>query len=178
MGAQLMSHSTYFEVMFNLNGRVIYCNGHFVRLTGLSLDDVLGRTWEALFVSPWAADSQIPFSDWFKRKVKIMVHESEVVSQAGERFRVRWNTIPLRHTSGTMIGVASIGEDVNEKRRLEGELLDSSVRERWPHESTDRPTAGGNADPRYIGNDVLEHAFQRDAIKTTSSNCADSKQHD
>ena len=173
-----MSHATHFEVMFNLNGRIIHCNGHFIRKTGLSLDDVLGRTWDAVFVSPWAADSQIPFSDWFKTKAKIMVHESEVFSQAGERYRVRWNTVPLRDTSGTMIGVASIGEDMSEKRRLEGELLDSSVRERWARESTDRPKASGNAHPSYIANDVFERAFQRDANKPSSSNCADNKQHD
>src|SRR5271167_4004760 len=129
MRAQLMSHATQFEVMFNLNGRVIYCNGHFIRMTGLSLDDVLGRTWEALFVSPWAADSQTLFSDWFKSKATIMVHEREVFSQSGERYRVRWNTLPLRDTSGTMIGVASAGEDMSEKRGLDGELLDSSGRE-------------------------------------------------
>jgi len=178
MGAQLMSHAKHFEVMFNLNGRIIYCNGHFICMTGLSLDDVLGRTWEALFMSPWAAGSQIPFSDWFKSKAEIAVHESEVFSQAGERYRVRWNTVPLRDTSGTMFGVVSIGEDMSEKRRLEGELLDSSVRERWARESTDRPKASGNAHPRYIGTDVFEHAFPRDANKPSSSNRADNKQHD
>jgi len=116
-----MSHATPFEVLFNLNGKITYCNGHFILMTGLSLDDVLGRTWDAVFMS-LAADSQIPFSDWFKSKAKPMVHESEVFNRAGERYRVRWNTFPLRDISGTMIGVASIGEDISEKRGLGGDL--------------------------------------------------------
>jgi len=111
----------------------------------------LGRTWDGIFLSPWAADSQIPFPAWFKSKGEVRVHESELFTQAGERYRVRWKSIPLRDTSGTTIGLASIGEDMNEKRRLEGKLLDSSVRKHWARESTDRPKSEWERSSAYIG---------------------------
>jgi PAS domain-containing protein len=34
-------------VMVNSNAQIIYCNGNFVRMTGLSLDEVMGRNWSA-----------------------------------------------------------------------------------------------------------------------------------
>jgi PAS domain S-box-containing protein len=38
-------------VMVNSNAQIIYCNGNFVRMTGLSLDEVMGRNWSDVFVS-------------------------------------------------------------------------------------------------------------------------------
>jgi PAS domain S-box-containing protein len=127
---ELMSHVNLFAVMFNPNAEIIYCNGHFVRMTGLSIDEVMGRHWDDIFVSPWSGDFPIHFSDWIKIKPAALHHESDLLTRDGERYWVRWNSIPLRDSEGTIVGVASIGEDITERRRLERALLDSSARER------------------------------------------------
>jgi PAS domain-containing protein len=41
-----------------------------------------------------------------------------LLTREGERYWVRWNSIPLRDTLGTTVGVASIGEDLTERRGL------------------------------------------------------------
>lgn len=38
-----MTNVNLFAVMFNPNADIIYCNGHFVRMTDLSLDEVSWR---------------------------------------------------------------------------------------------------------------------------------------
>jgi PAS domain S-box-containing protein len=57
-------------------------------------------------------------------------HESGLRTREGERYWIRWNSISLRDASGAIVGVASTGEDITERRRLERALLDSSARER------------------------------------------------
>jgi PAS domain S-box-containing protein len=121
-----MGHVNLFAVMFNSKAEIIYCNGHFVRMTGLSVDEVMGRNWDDIFVSPWAGDFPIRFSN-FKTRPEALHHESDLLTRDGERYWVRWNSILLRDSAGTMVGVASIGEDITERRRLERAMLDASV---------------------------------------------------
>jgi PAS domain S-box-containing protein len=119
-----------FAVMFNLSAEIIYCNGHFIFMTGLTVDEILGRGWNEIFVSPGTGDSSSPFLHWAKNKQDTAHHESGLLTQGGEHHWVRWNSIPLRDPLGTIVGLASIGEDATERRRLERALLDSSARER------------------------------------------------
>jgi PAS domain S-box-containing protein len=125
-----MSDVNLFAVMFNLSAEIIYCNGHFILMTGLAVDEVLGRGWNEIFVSPGMGDSPSPFSEWSRNKRVTSHQESSLLTQSGEHYWVRWNSIPLRDPLGTIVGVASIGEDTTERRRLERALLDSSARER------------------------------------------------
>src|ERR1035438_5015649 len=49
-------------------------------------------------------------------------HENELLTRSGERRLVRWNNTVLRSTSGEVIGTASIGEDITERKSLEEQL--------------------------------------------------------
>lgn len=127
----LMSSVNLYAVMFNLSAEIIYCNGHFLRVAGLSPDEVMGRRWNDVFASPWAGDLTGGIVERLNAKAEAALHhESELLTRAGNRYWVRWNTIALRDSSATMIGAASIGDDITERRQLERALLDSSARER------------------------------------------------
>lgn len=125
-----MSNVNLFAVMFNQQAEITYCNGHFVRMTGLALDEIMGRGWNDVFVSPDAANIPVPFPRWLIGKPEALHHESDLLTREGERYWVRWNSIPLSDSLGSVVGVASIGEDITERRRLERALLDSNARER------------------------------------------------
>jgi predicted signal transduction protein with EAL and GGDEF domain len=49
--------------------------------------------------------------------------ESEVVTRLGERRTVSWNHTLLHDVEGRVIGAASIGSDVTERRQFEQQLL-------------------------------------------------------
>ena len=125
-----MSDVNLFAVMFNLSAEIIYCNAHFILMTGFAVDEILGRGWNEIFVSPGTGDSPSPFSHWASSDRDPSHQENGLQTQGGEYHWVRWNSIPLRDPLGTIVGVASIGEDTTERRRLERALLDSSARER------------------------------------------------
>jgi len=127
---ELMSNVSLLAVMFNSRAEIIYCNGHFVQLTGLSLDEVMGHRWNDVFASPRVEELAGPLLKKTDGRAEASHHEGELSTRAGDRYWVRWNTIPLRDSSRTMIGAASIGEDITERRELERALLDCSARER------------------------------------------------
>jgi len=127
---ELMNNVKHFAVMFNSNAEIIYCNGHFLQMTGLLLDEVMGRSWTAVFSSPWASNLPISFSDWLRSQPEALHHEGDVLTRGGESYWIRWDSIPLRDAFGTIVGIVSIGEDITEHRGLQRALLDSSARER------------------------------------------------
>ncbi len=57
---ELMSDVNLFAVMFNLHAEIIYCNGHFILMTGPAVDEVMGRGWNEIFASPGMCDSPCP----------------------------------------------------------------------------------------------------------------------
>jgi PAS domain S-box-containing protein len=114
---ELVRSVNLFAVMFNSNAKLIYCNGHFVQMTGLSPDEVLGHNWNEIFVSPWEGYLPNPFGEWLNNKPEALHHEGELLTREGERYWVRWNSIPVRDTRGTIVGIASLGEDLTERRR-------------------------------------------------------------
>jgi PAS domain S-box-containing protein len=128
--SELMGNVNLFAVMINSSAEIIYCNSYFVQMTGVSVEEVMGRGWGQIFGSTWAAEFGTDFSDWLKDEPDALHHDSDLMPRAGEPYRVRWNTIPLRDPLGALVGAASIGEDITERRQLERALLDSSARER------------------------------------------------
>src|SRR6185436_5769268 len=49
-------------------------------------------------------------------------HENEILTRSGERRLIRWNNSLLRSSAGDVVGTASIGEDITE-RKLADEVL-------------------------------------------------------
>jgi len=99
-----MSDVSLFAVMFNLSGEIIYCNGHFILMTGLSVDEVMARRWNEIFMSPGTGDPPSPFSRWAKNQPDTSHQESSLLTRSGEFHWVRWNSIPLRDPPGTIVG--------------------------------------------------------------------------
>jgi PAS domain S-box-containing protein len=116
---ELMNEVNLFAVMFNQRGEIIYCNGNFLRLTGLASDEVLGRTWNEVFVSPEIVDSRTPSPDRLGSESNPSYYESDLLTRSGDRYRIRWKSISLRDPSGGMVGFAGIGEDITERKGLE-----------------------------------------------------------
>ena len=49
-------------------------------------------------------------------------HENEILTRSGERRLIRWNNSVLRSGAGDVIGTASIGEDITDRKLAEDNL--------------------------------------------------------
>jgi PAS domain S-box-containing protein len=127
---ELLNQVNLFAVMFNSKAEITYCNDYFSRVTGWSVAELIGRRWYDVFVPPWGRDLSAPFSLMFKNKQHAWNHVSDLLTSTGERHWVRWNSMNLRDRDGALVGAASIGEDISERRHVERALLDSEARER------------------------------------------------
>lgn len=118
------------SVMLDSEGRIVYCNDFLLRLTGWRRDELLGGDWFALFVPPEVGDVKAAFLQMLKGEALARHFENEILGRSGARRLIHWNNSILRSAEGEIVGTASIGEDITERKRAETALRDSERRTR------------------------------------------------
>ncbi|MFH7325159.1 PAS domain S-box protein [Desulfurivibrio sp. C05AmB] len=119
----LLGNVEMVSIMLDREARITYCNDYLLRLTGWQPGEVIGKNWFKLFVSPELADLEAPFFEaLLADSPEAWHHENEILTRAGARRVIHWNNSVLRSADGEVIGTASIGEDITERKKMETEL--------------------------------------------------------
>jgi diguanylate cyclase (GGDEF)-like protein/PAS domain S-box-containing protein len=109
-------------VMFDREGQITFCNAYLLELTGWRLDQILGRDAFEVFMRFERGDSQTRLATQLAASGDKWLQESEIFTRSGERRLVRWNNLRLRSEAGQVIGVASVGEDITDRRQAEARI--------------------------------------------------------
>jgi len=117
-------------VMLDRDGRMTYCNVYLLRLTGWTREAVIGQNWCQQFLPPESKEEmEGNFSALLANDPRAWHYEHEILTNGGARRLICWNNSVLRSASAEVIGVASIGEDITERTRLEAQLFQSQKME-------------------------------------------------
>jgi diguanylate cyclase (GGDEF)-like protein/PAS domain S-box-containing protein len=103
--------------------RVTYCNDYLLQLTGYERSDVMGQNWFERFSPPNAHDVKRVFANLLIDDPIARHHENEIMTRSGECRLIRWKNSLLRSPAGEVIGTASIGEDITDRKRAEETLM-------------------------------------------------------
>lgn len=108
------------SLMLDREARITYCNEYLLRLTGWRSEEVMGRDWFELFVAPELHHLKATlFQDILANLPQAMHDENEILTRSGGRRLIHWNSSVLRSDADDVIGVASIGEDITERKAAE-----------------------------------------------------------
>lgn len=110
------------SIMLDRKARVTYCNDYLLRLTGREREEVIGQDWFELFIPPDENRTMAAFSAILAGLSSATHHENEILTCSGDLRRIRWNNTVLRSASGEAIGVASVGDDITERKQHEDSL--------------------------------------------------------
>lgn len=117
------------SVTLDETGRVTFANDFLLELLGMERGNLLGQDWFDACLPP---DDRQTVRNYFLQLLasdSIPSHfENEIVTQRGEHRLIVWSNTTLRDPAGKVIGTASIGEDVTERKRAEAALLESESR--------------------------------------------------
>lgn len=112
------------SIMLDQEGRILYCNGYFLRLTGWLREEVIGADWFERFLPPDNADEmRNVFLTLLNDEKEVRHYTNEIITRSGERRLIQWNNSRLYSKTGDVIGVASIAEDITERAKLEKQLF-------------------------------------------------------
>ncbi|MGZ4777719.1 MAG: EAL domain-containing protein [Thermoanaerobaculia bacterium] len=111
------------SVLLDVVGTITYCNPYVLRVTGYRKAEVIGRNFFDLFL-PEERRAQLSraFLENIWRGIIAAHDEMEIVTRSGERRVILWNNTILRGPENSIVGAASIGSDVTERRTAESQL--------------------------------------------------------
>ncbi len=125
--------SPLYAVVLDTAGRITFANGRLAQAAGCRPEALLGQDWFARFIPP-ELDLRSVFNDRLRRDGFPASYENEIILPSGGRRQVLWTNTNLRGAAGEITGVASLGLDVTEARRLEQVLRESEAQLRLFYE--------------------------------------------
>jgi diguanylate cyclase (GGDEF)-like protein/PAS domain S-box-containing protein len=128
--SELLENIELASLMVDNEARITYCNAHLLRVTGWTREELLGKNAIEVLIAPQVRDE---IQDRFEELVVgegDLHREAEILTRAGERRLMRWNSTLLRNPDGKIVGIASIGEDVTEQRRAQAALARTLTHDR------------------------------------------------
>ncbi len=124
----LMENMRLIAVILDSQARITFCNDHLLKLTGWEKSEILGKNWFKIFVRDLDPAIHKIFINSFTSKSIIPNYENPIYTKSGEKLLVEWNNSLLLDEHGNVIGTASVGEDVTQKRAAELALRQTSER--------------------------------------------------
>ncbi|MBI3244295.1 MAG: PAS domain S-box protein [Chloroflexi bacterium] len=118
---EMLADLQLIAVMLDLEGRVTFCNDYLLTLTGWQRAEALGQDWFAMFVPGERGEVRQTFVAALSAGGVSAHYENPILTKSGEQRDILWNNTMLRDTAGNVIGTASIGEDITERKQAEEE---------------------------------------------------------
>jgi PAS domain S-box-containing protein len=107
------------SLMLDREARITYCNDYLLRLTGWLREEVIGEGWFERFVPPSGDSMKDIFAALLADLPSASHHESEILTRSGSRRLIQWHNTILRSAAGDVLGTASIGEDITDRKRAQ-----------------------------------------------------------
>lgn len=117
--SNMLDNVELISVMLDREGQITYCNDYLLRLTGWRREEVIGGDWFELFMPPELGDMKPAFIALLANLPETWHRENDIFTRSGERRLIRWNNSVLRSGAGSVIGSASIGEDITAQKQAE-----------------------------------------------------------
>jgi PAS domain S-box-containing protein len=135
--SDMLANVQLVSLMLDAQAKILYCNDYLLTLTGWRREEILGRDWFGLFIPAENRDVEEIFGGLLRDDPASRHHENVILTRSGKRRLVAWNNSVLRSPNGEVIGTASIGEDITERKSAEDEVrrLNANL-ERLVHERT------------------------------------------
>ncbi|MEG5055553.1 MULTISPECIES: PAS domain S-box protein [unclassified Microcoleus] len=115
----LLDNVQLIVVGLDIGGNVNYVNPFFLKLTGYTHPEVLGKNWFENFLPRSIQQSiKVVFSEVLASNYHLY-YQNAILTESGEERFIAWNNTILQDSEGNIIGIISIGEDITERQKLE-----------------------------------------------------------
>ena len=114
------------------DGKIIFANNHFLKLTGWKRYEVIGRNWFDMFVPEYCREEiRNSFARVIRKRetMEFTTHENEIVLRNGELRNVAWSNALSKDGDGNVTDLTCLGIDLTERKNWETRLLQAQKME-------------------------------------------------
>jgi PAS domain S-box-containing protein len=124
-----LEHIPLISYQLDREGKITFCNEHFLELTGWTREEMLGENWFDLFI-PVRDRTRMKraYQKGIREGVSSDRYFTPLITRDGEIRHVLMSSIALRSREGEIEGVTFVGEDVTERERATEEMRSSEER--------------------------------------------------
>lgn len=119
----ILTNLNLIALILDVNGNVVFCNNYLLKITGWTQEEIINKNWFDNFLPE---DERVKVREMFFSNIqngKITPHfENAILDYAGKKRTISWNNTILKDINGNLIGVASIGEDITDRKEAEEKL--------------------------------------------------------
>jgi PAS domain S-box-containing protein len=122
---EILENVRLVAVCMDLGGAITFCNDFLLEMTGWVREEILGKNWFDVFACPKEENQK---GRWWYEPLAYgdprRSREGYFVTRTGDQRCIRWNTtVFLRDPHNYLVGVASVGEDITERKQANALLL-------------------------------------------------------
>ncbi|NJM60480.1 MAG: PAS domain S-box protein [Oscillatoriales cyanobacterium RU_3_3] len=115
----LLENVQLIVVGLDRSGNINYINPFFLKITGYTYPEVLGKNWFENFLPSSSKQSiQTIFSEVMTENGH-PYYRNSILTKSGEERFIAWNNTTLQDSEGNIVGNISIGEDITERKKVE-----------------------------------------------------------
>ncbi len=114
-------------VSLNTQGKVIFCNHSFIKLTGYNMQEVLNSDWFDCFVDESVRQQRKQrFFQTFEKGITGGQGEGEIIIKDNSKRLIGWSSTLSYDSQKEPVSITFIGNDITEKKYVEDELRKAS----------------------------------------------------
>jgi PAS domain S-box-containing protein len=136
---ELLEKVNLITVILDTEGRVMFCNQHLLKLTDYKQEEIIGRDWFDLMIPGNSPEVKQLFINGLVIGNISPRFENPILTKSGKKLDIVWSNVVQRNHEGQIMGIASIGEDITERKLAENNLHETNERLKLMLEDT--PTA-------------------------------------
>lgn len=129
---ELLEKVNLISIILDTNGKVTFCNEYLLQLTGYKHEEMIGQDWFDMMIPTGKSDVKEVFINGLKTGNIIPRFENPIRTKSGKVLNIAWSNVTQRQANGSFSGIASIGEDITERKKAEEKikLLNEELEER------------------------------------------------
>lgn len=128
---ELLEKVGLISIILDIDGKVVFANDFLLELTGYTHKELIHADWFDLMIPESNADMKKLLLDGLKMG-KIETHfENPICTKSGQLLDIVWSNVMRFDSEGKALSVASIGEDITERKQAEISLKESEERFRY-----------------------------------------------
>ena len=115
---EMFSTVKLITLILDEKGNITYCNDFLLDLIGWTREELVGKNWFFTCL-PKRLQGEVHdiFLEAFKSGHVPPYHENEIITKSGEERIIFWNNVTFCDSSGRVIGSASIGSDITDRKK-------------------------------------------------------------